>query len=78
MDLTLANSLYAKCGAAERATRVPTLTFPDILCDPLVRLIMKADGVNPKELERELWDIAASLPSTTNNNPRKVTAPLSC
>ena len=41
MDL----SLYASCGAADRAARVPALTFPDILSDPLVRLVMKADGV---------------------------------
>lgn len=54
-------SLYANCGATERASRVPTLTFPEILSDPMVRLFMKADGVDPKELERELWDIAASL-----------------
>ena len=58
MDLTL----YAKCGAAERAPRKAALTFPDILSDPLVRLMMKADGVDPKVLARELWDVAASLP----------------
>lgn len=50
MDL----SVYAKCGAAERAPRTVALTFPDILSDPLVRLIMKADKVNPKALELEL------------------------
>ena len=47
MDLTL----YANCVAAERAPRVTALTFPDILSDPLVRLIMKADKVDPKALE---------------------------
>ena len=65
MDLTL----YANCVAAERAPRVPTLTFPDILSDPLVRLVMKADKVDPKVLEFQLWDIAASLPA-----PRKSVA----
>lgn len=59
MDLPL----YAKCGAAERAPRKAGLTFPDILSDPLVRLMMKADGVDPKVLELELWDVAASLPA---------------
>ena len=43
--------VYAKCGAAERAPRPAALTFPDILSDPLVRLVMKADGVDPKALE---------------------------
>ena len=54
-------SLYASCDAAERAPRVPALTFPEILSDPLVRLVMKADGVDPRVLERDLWNIAASL-----------------
>ena len=57
MDL----SLYASCGAAERARPVPALTFPEILSDPLVRLVMKADGVDPRALENELSDIAATL-----------------
>jgi hypothetical protein len=64
MDL----SLYASCGAAERAPRIPALTFPEILSDPLVRLVMKADGVDPKALERDLWDIAASLPARPKRN----------
>ncbi len=59
-------SLYAKCDDTESARRVPTLTFPEILSDPLVRLVMKADGVDARELERDLWDIADTLPS-----PRK-------
>jgi hypothetical protein len=59
MDL----SLYASCGAAERARPVPTLTFPEILSDPMVRLFMKADRVDPKALERDLWNIAAALPA---------------
>ena len=55
-------SVYAKCGDAERAPRNTSLTLPGILSDPLVRLLMKADGVDPKALESELWDIAALLP----------------
>jgi hypothetical protein len=60
MDL----SVYVKCGPAERAPRATPLTFPGILSDPLVRMLMKADGVDPKALERALWDIAASLPAS--------------
>ena len=33
-------SLYANCAAADRAPRGTALTFPDILADPLVRLII--------------------------------------
>jgi hypothetical protein len=29
---------------------------------------MKADGVDPKTLERDLWDIAASLPAQPKRN----------
>lgn len=56
-------SLYAKCGPAERAPRTTPLALPGILSDPLVRMLMKADGVDPAALERDLWDIAASLPA---------------
>ncbi len=70
--------IYANCDAAERARPVPALTFPDILCDPLVRLVMKADGVDPRELESELWDIAEALPSPRNRNPRKAWSALCC
>jgi hypothetical protein len=56
-------TVYANSNAAERAARLRTLTFPDILSDPMVRLVMKADGVNPETLERELSEIAASLPT---------------
>ncbi len=55
-------TVYAKCDTADRAPQRLTLTFPAILSDPLIRLVMKADGVDPKTLERELWDIAATLP----------------
>lgn len=54
-------TVYANSNAAERAARIRSLAFPDILSDPLVRLVMKADGVDPHILETELSDIAASL-----------------
>lgn len=53
--------IYGNYNAAERAARIRSLTFPAILTDPLVRLVMKADGVDPKALESELSDIAATL-----------------
>jgi hypothetical protein len=53
--------VYVNSGFAERARR-PALTFPAILSDPLVRMVMKADGVDPAELEQSLADIAAILP----------------
>ncbi len=57
-------SIYGNYNATERAARIRSLTFPEILTDPLVRLVMKADGVDPKALENELSDIAASLEPT--------------
>jgi hypothetical protein len=54
--------IYGNYDATERAARIRTLTFPEILSDPLVRLVMKADGVNPQTLEDELSGIAAALP----------------
>ncbi|MGD9924172.1 MAG: hypothetical protein AB7V13_22445 [Pseudorhodoplanes sp.] len=53
--------IYGNYNAAERAARIRTLTFPEILTDPLVRMVMKADGVDPQVLETELSDIAATL-----------------
>jgi hypothetical protein len=64
--------IYGNYNAAERAARIRTLTFPEILTDPMVRLVMKADGVDPKALEHELWDIAATLPA------RKTAVPACC
>ena len=66
MDLPV----YANCGPAERAARIQSLVFPAILSDPLVRLVMKADGVDPEALENELSDLAASLDATeTERSP---------
>lgn len=45
-------------GSARQAT---PLTFPDILCDPLVRLVMAADRVDARALKAELRDVAAGL-----------------
>lgn len=61
--------LYVNCRPAERAPQPASLTFPAILSDPLVRLVMKADGVDPNALERNLSDIAANLVSRTPAMP---------
>lgn len=53
--------IYGNYNAAERAARIRSLSFPAILSDPLVRMVMKADGVDPRALENELSDIAAAL-----------------
>ena len=56
-------------------TPIDDLAFPEILTDPLVRLVMKADGVDPKALENELSDIAASLEVTETG---RAGCPLPC
>ena len=61
--------VYANSNAAERAARIRSLTFPDILSDPMVRLVMKADGVDPNALENELSDIAQSLEAVETQSP---------
>jgi hypothetical protein len=53
--------IYGNYNAAERAARIRSLTFPEILTDPLVRMVMKADGVDPAALENELSGIAETL-----------------
>lgn len=62
--------VYGNYNASERAARIRSLTFPEILTDPLVRLVMKADGVDPRALENELSDIAATLDAVqTESSP---------
>lgn len=56
--------IYGNYNATERAARIRSLTFPEILTDPMVRLVMKADGVDPKALESELSELAATLEPT--------------
>jgi hypothetical protein len=53
--------IYGNYNAAERAARIRSMTFPEILADPLVRMVMKADGVDPGTLASELSGIAATL-----------------
>ncbi|MFN3351906.1 MAG: hypothetical protein ACK41X_23380, partial [Pseudorhodoplanes sp.] len=56
--------IYGNYNAAERAARIRTLTFPEILSDPLVRLVMEADRVDPLSLESELSGIGETMPPT--------------
>ena len=53
--------IYGNYTATERAARIRSLAFPEILADPLVRMVMKADGVDPGTLASELSGIAATL-----------------
>jgi hypothetical protein len=53
--------IYGNYNAAERAAQIRSMAFPDILADPLVRMVMKADGVDPGTLANELSGIAATL-----------------
>lgn len=39
----------------------PVLTFPAILDDPMVRTLMQADHVDPRELRSDLSKIAATI-----------------
>jgi hypothetical protein len=62
--------IYGNYNAAERAARIRSMTFPEILTDPLVRMVMKADGIDPAALENELSDIAATLDAVETEGPR--------
>jgi len=53
--------LYANNAFRGSARSATPLTFPDILCDPLVRLVMAADRVDPHALKAELRQVAAGL-----------------
>lgn len=69
--------LYVNCASAERSPRSAGLSFPGILADPLVRLLMKADRVDPAVLERDLSKIAATLPAAPRTLPGTC-APQAC
>ena len=49
---------------ANRSQDAPgSLTFPDILADPLIRAVMAADHVDPQVLKADLGNIARMLPT---------------
>jgi hypothetical protein len=55
------NKPYANKAFGGSARSATPLTFPDILCDPLVRLVMAADRVDPRALKAELHQVATGL-----------------
>jgi hypothetical protein len=52
---------YANNAFSSSARCATPLTFPDILCDPLIRLVMAADRVDPRSLKAELHQVATGL-----------------
>jgi hypothetical protein len=50
--------------------REPTLE--DILSDPIVRVVMKADGVDPRRLESTLRELALGLRAARRADGRRV------
>jgi hypothetical protein len=57
----MSKPLYANAVPGPSARNVLPLTFPDILCDPLVRMVMAADRVDPRALKAELREVAMGL-----------------
>jgi hypothetical protein len=47
----------------------PPMTFPEILSDPLIRAIMKADHVDPDTLKSDLGRIARELRTSELRTP---------
>ena len=46
--------------------RCRELDLKAMLADPIVKAVMEADGIDPRELEAELPEIAARLRATWN------------
>jgi hypothetical protein len=57
----MSKPLYANAVPGPSARCAVPLTFPDILCDPLVRMVMAADRVDPRTLKAELRQVATGL-----------------
>jgi hypothetical protein len=60
--------LYANSASSGSARGATPLTFPDILCDPLVRLVMAADRVDAQMLKAELRQVATGLGFTPTDS----------
>ena len=54
--------------AAQSVFGKTTQTFPEVLSDPLTRVLMAADGVDAEALEAELREIAAKLSPTADDS----------
>jgi hypothetical protein len=60
--------IFSKPGALSAFGKT-TQTFPEVLSDPLTRVLMAADGVDVQALEVELREIAARLlPAASDSN----------
>ncbi|HVX99770.1 MAG TPA: hypothetical protein VHA55_08270 [Pseudorhodoplanes sp.] len=57
----MSQPVYANNAPGGSAGCATPLTFPDILCDPLVRLVMAADRVDARALKAELLQVASGL-----------------
>lgn len=57
----MSNPVYVKAAHSGSTNSAAPLTFPDILCDPLIRMVMAADRVDPRTLRAELREIATGL-----------------
>ncbi len=57
----MSNPVYVKAARSGSTNSAAPLTFPDILCDPLIRMVMAADRVDPRTLRAELREVATGL-----------------
>jgi hypothetical protein len=65
--------IYSKPGALSAFGKT-TQTFPEVLSDPLTRVLMAADGVDAEALEAELREIAAKLSPAAGDSRELCTA----
>jgi hypothetical protein len=54
--------MYAMPQLVDFRCQDKSMTLPEILCDPLIRAVMAADRVNPRDLAVELRRVALALP----------------
>lgn len=71
----MTQSLYGKRDAHGSPSGTRCLIFPEILSDPLIRTLMRADGVDARALESCLRRIAAKLPHTPHSAPAPCAEP---
>jgi hypothetical protein len=61
--------MYAIPSLADLRHQDKSMTLPEILSDPLIRAVMAADGVNPRDLAAELRRVALALPRQPISDP---------
>lgn len=57
----MSSARQARLGCKRRTGIVPPRSIDDVLSDCLIRTVMKADGVDPHELETTLRRVARRL-----------------